>query len=252
MINTLLIDDEISSCEILEELINFIKPKIKIVGKAHTVNDAVKLIDTLKPKLIFLDIQMPTGTGFDVLEKTTYKDFKVVFVTAHEEYAVKAFKFAAIDYLLKPVIYNDFKDTLAQIETYFENEPKLEAKIDELMQLKQFFTNNKERLILPVGGSLGYKVININDIVRCQSHNNYTEFNFINGEKIISSKTLKSFEGILSGVNFYRIHRSHLINLKYIVGIKKGIVANVQMIDGSEIEISREKKADFFSVIAGL
>ena len=249
MINAVLIDDEVNSCEIIEELILLTNSKINVVGKAHTVKDAVELIDTQKPDLVFLDIQMPTGTGFEVLETIHHRDFKLVFITAHEEYAITAFKHSAIDYLLKPVLISDFKDTVARIQHYFDTISSSDNKAAEEQKIKNFLSNSKERLILPIGSGLGFKVVNINDIVRCQSDKNYTEFYFVNGEKIVSSKTMKAFESVFENLHFYRIHRSHIINLKHIVGLKKGAMATVQMSDGSDIEISREKKADFFDLI---
>src|ERR1700761_4613218 len=132
MIKTILVDDELKSCEILEELLTMFDNSIQIIGKAHNLADAVDLIDTLKPELVFLDIQMPTGTGFEVLESIKHKNFNLVFITAHDEYAVKAFKYSATDYLLKPINIDELEACVQKIENK-KPADNLEEKINFLL-----------------------------------------------------------------------------------------------------------------------
>jgi len=199
---------------------------------------------------ILLDIKMPDGSGFDLLNKFTNIDFKVVFITAHEEYAIKAFRFSAIDYILKPV---DPSDLISAVEkTTSAN--GLNGMNEQFQTFKDNYYNGEssqdKRIVLKTTENI--YIIYLKDVIRCQSEKNYTYFYFTNRERIIVSKTLKDFEEILSDFGFMRIHRSHLINLKFIDRFEKSEGGFLIMNDGSKVEVSHRKKEALLNYIYGL
>ena len=247
-INTLIIDDEISACETLESLLHLIKAPVNVLGKIHDVESAIESINKLKPDLIFLDIQLPTGSGFSILENIKNKNINVIFVTAHEEYAIKAFRYSAIDYLLKPIIINDLKESIAKISERFN-------KTDESIKINTLLQNNpekKEKQKLVINSETNYQVIEINEIIRMQSSGNYTSFYLKNGNEIISSKPLKYYNTLITEDYFFRIHRSHFINVQFVISFTKGLKPTCYMSDGSILEISREKKDEFFKLLEAI
>lgn len=250
MIRCVIVDDENKAREILGEMLKLYCSDVVVVGEAHNVNSAYEIIQKEKPDLVLLDIKMPDGSGFDLLNKFSNIDFKVIFITAHEEYAIKAFRFSALDYLLKPI---DPSDLMSAIE-------KISQASDENGFNEQFetFKNNyfegenkdDKRIVLKTQENI--YIIYLRDVIRCQSEKNYTYFYFSNRERIIVSKTLKEFEDILSEFNFMRVHRSHLINLKYIDRFEKIEGGMVIMTDGSKVEVSHRKKEALLNYILGL
>lgn len=250
MIRCVIVDDESKAREILVDMLKLYCTNVEVVGQAHNVKSAYEIINQEKPDLILLDIKMPDGSGFDLLNKFTDIDFKVIFITAHEEYAIKAFRFSALDYLLKPIDPSDLMSAIDKISesitgtgmneqfdtfksNYFEEEPHLDKRI---------VLKTQENIY----------VIYLKDVIRCQSEKNYTYFYFTNRERIIVSKTLKEFDDLLSDFNFMRVHRSHLINLKFIDRFEKNDGGMVIMSDGSKVEVSHRKKEALINYILGL
>ncbi len=250
MIKCLIVDDESKAREILVEMLRLYCSDVQVIGQAHNVNTAHALIQELKPELVLLDIKMPDGSGFDLLNRFSNIDFKVVFITAHEEYAIKAFGFTVLDYLLKPM---DPTDLIRAIEKIVA--PKEVVNINE--QFQAFKDNyNKEgnlqdkRIVLKTWENI--YIINLKDVIRCQAEKNYTYFFFTNREKLIVSKTLKEYEDILSEYGFMRVHRSHLVNLNFIDRFDKTEGGYVYTMDGSKLEVSHRKKDALLEYIMGL
>lgn len=241
---TLLIDDDADSRLITRSFLQKQCPEIYIAAEAASVTDGVQLIKQCQPDLLLLDIELPDGSGFDVLNQVPEKNFEVIFITAYHSYAVEAFKFAAVDYLLKPVSVNDLTESVKRAavnirKKIFENQwPALSHNL-------QFSSNYDRKLAVATG--TGYVFVNVKDIVRCQSSSNYTEFHLTGGKKILSSRNLGFFEELLPPEKFCRIHHSHLVNIDFVENYCKGSNGgSLQMTDGSELDVSQRKKEAFF------
>lgn len=250
MIKCIIVDDEIGAREILVQMIKLYCNDVEIIGLAHNVDSAYELINSLNPDLVFLDIKMPDGSGFDLLERFTKLNFKVVFITAHEEYAIKAFRFSALDYILKPIDPNDLMNAVDKMSGINSiNDLDMQFKT-----MKENFYNEssqtEKKIVLRTTENI--YVIPISEVVRCRSEKNYTYFYFTNREKIIVSKTLKDFEDILTDYGFMRVHRSNLINLKYISRYDKSEGGYVIMLDDSRVDVSYRKKEKLLNYINGL
>ncbi|QJB31709.1 response regulator transcription factor [Chitinophaga oryzae] len=242
MYRTVIIEDEYHLREALSILLEMVAPEqVQVVGYAERTDEAVKLIDRLKPDLVFMDIMLKEGTGFDVLHQVTHKAFHLVFTTAYEEHAIRAFKFSAIDYLLKPIDAEELKTVLERI-TALQGRFVAEKQLSEL---DSSLEKTPRRLVLPTQEAM--HVVKIDQIVRCETSGSYTTFHLIQGKKIIVSKPLKNYEDILLPPEFFRIHQSHLINTNYINSYsREGLV---QMEDGNEVPISRVNKEAFFKLM---
>jgi len=250
MIRCVIVDDESKAREILVEMLKLYCNSVELVGQAQNVSKGYEVIKMLKPDLVLLDIKMPDGSGFDLLNKFNKIDFKVIFITAHEEYAIKAFRFSALDYILKPI---DPTDLISAVEK--ASEANSVNNINEQFKtLKDNFyneTNSQEkRIVLKTTENI--YIISIKDVIRCQSEKNYTYFYFKNRERIIVSKTLKDFDEILTDYGFMRIHRSNLINLSYIDRFEKSEGGFLIMKDGSRVDVSHRKKEALLNYIYGL
>lgn len=219
---------------------------ITIIGQADSVESGIKLIKQLSPDIVFLDVEMPDGTGFDLLQKLSPITFKVIFVTGYEDFAIKAFRFSAIDYLLKPL------DTNELIEAVKKAEDSMSKEVFD-MKLNNLFTNlerpkNLQKLILKTADKI-YSV-NVQDIVNCESDKNYTTFNFINAPKLVVSTNLKEYEILLTPFNFFRTHQSHLINMSYFDHFIKTDGGNtIVMKNKTTIPLSVRKKEEFLQLL---
>lgn len=244
MIRAAIIDDEEEGrntvYNILTQYCNF----VNVVGQADGVNKGKELILSTQPELVFLDIQMADGTGFDLLEQLPKVEFRVIFVTAFDQYALKAIKYSALDYILKPIDPQQLIDAVNKFKVLEGNFHIMAEQIKTLFGFKSGF----EKIALPT--SEGLRFVKVDNIIRCQSDNNYTSFILKTGERILVTKTLKEFEETLSGSNFVRIHQSHLINLNYVERYIKGEGGSVIMSDGSEVEVSRRRKENFLDKMA--
>jgi len=246
VIRAIIIDDEQDSRNTIFNILSQYCENITVVGQADSVKEGIALIRKEKPALVFLDIQMPDGTGFDLLEKTGEVNFRVIFITAHDQYALRAIKFSALDYLLKPVDPQQLIDAVDKLGEPPHNLDTITQKINTLLRNKNGF----ERITLPTFE--GFKFINIKDIIRCEADNNYTFFYLNSGEKILVTKTLKEYDETLSGVDFIRVHQSHLVNTKFIDRYIKGDGGSIIMADGSEVEVSRRRKEEFLKRMTGI
>ncbi|MEO7308546.1 MAG: LytTR family DNA-binding domain-containing protein [Ferruginibacter sp.] len=249
-ISALIIDDEFQSRKLVAKMLSLFFPEISIVNEAATIHEAVTAIKTHAPQLVFLDIQLHQENGFDLLDKIADPDFGLIFITAYNEFAIKAFRYNALDYLMKPLDTEEFQaaviKALKQISLAHKN------SAEQIGLLKQQWDNPKklpDRVVIPT--TEGYMVIPVQDIFYCHANSNYTEFYLTDKTKLISSYTMGQYEEILSDHNFFRIHRSYMVNLAYIKMYKKGDGGTVVMNDGQEIEVSRSNKGAFMKLFKG-
>ncbi|MBT3209979.1 MAG: response regulator transcription factor [Bacteroidetes bacterium] len=242
MITALIIDDEAKSRITLRNFLGKYCKNIEIVGEADGVNSGIEQINKLNPEVIFLDIHMQDGSGFDLLERITKKNFKIIFVTAYSQYAIKAFKFSAIDYLLKPY---DPEELVSAVDKIKENDKyySIDKKLETLISNRNGFN----KIALPTMS--GIHLVKVKDIVRCQSTSNYTNIFLNSKETILVTKTLKEYEELLSKSKFFRVHQSHLINLAYVERYIKGEGGTIIMEDGSEVEVARRRKDKFLTLL---
>jgi two-component system LytT family response regulator len=243
----LIIDDENRTRDLIAKMIDSFGFDVVTIPEGENVQSAVKAIKKHQPDIVFLDIQMPDGTGFDVIRSIENKDFEVIFITAHEEFAIKAIKFSALDYLLKPVDTAELKAALEKALESVENR-KENSQFDALQ--KNINPNEKRRLVLKTQESV--HVVDLDDIIRCEADRNYTSFFLNGGKKILVSKTLKEYETLLSAHNFLRVQQSHLVNIDYVDRYDKKNGGAVVMKDGSEVPLSPAKREIFFQCLENI
>ncbi|MFP9115341.1 LytR/AlgR family response regulator transcription factor [Flavobacterium sp. RHBU_3] len=243
MISALLIDDDNNLRNAMKGLLAMYAPEIFIAGEADSVKNGIAAIDKYKPDVIFMDIQLGDGTGFDILEQYALKHGKlvsnVVFITAHEQYAVKAFRFSALDYLLKPVDPDELQKVVGKIKGALDANSNF-AHIDLLLENIRKKVDKFKRIALST--SDGIHLFEVGDIIRLESQDNYTKFYIKNSKPVLIAKTLKEYEDLLSEQGFERIHQSHLINLAYLKSYIKKDGGYAVMIDNSHLPISQRKK----------
>ncbi|REC61629.1 DNA-binding response regulator [Chryseobacterium pennae] len=242
MYKTIIIEDEYHLREALSIMLEMIAPdKIQIIGYAESADEAAKLIDRLQPDLVFMDIMLKNGTGFDVLQKISHRKFHLIFTTAYQEYAIRAFKFSALDYLLKPIDTEELKIAIDRISGLKER--FLEEQ--QISELSHNMHKTPQRIILPTQEAM--HVVKISQIMHCETSGSYTTFYLNDGKKIMISKPLKNYESILLPPDFFRVHQSHLINTQYIVSYSRE--GMIEMENGASIPISRTKKEAFFKLM---
>lgn len=241
MISAVIIDDEQNNIESLQALLAQFCPDVMVTGTAMNARDGIACIRKHDPSLVFLDIEMPVGNAFDMLEKLMPVEFEVIFVTAFEQYAVKAIKYVALDYLLKPVSIEELRNAVNRARKRID-EKKLNTRIESLLSNIKNDASGQRRIGLP---SLeGFTFEDIQTIVRLQADGNLTYVYTIH-KKIITSKSLKEFESLLPMANFCRIHHSHIINLNYVKKYIRGRGGFVELTDGTSLEVSARKKEEF-------
>ncbi len=231
----LLIDDQSYVRENLKLLLGEFAPHIQVVGEADGVKSGLQCIKEHQPDLVFLDIEMPDGTGFDLLSLVKERTFKVIFVTGHVGYAIRAFRVAAIDYLLKPVDADDLVEAIAKVSRYpsiqdIQVKEAIQAQSEE--KLRQLVLSDAESVYL----------VQVSDIIRCQSEDNYTRFFLVDGRKLLISKTLKEFSELLEKCGFFRSHQSHLINLGFFDHLDKRDGGIIYLKDGTLVPLATRKK----------
>lgn len=249
MLRTLVIDDEPNARQVVKNILGQYCKSVDIIGEAENVSQGVKMINDSSPDLVLLDIKMPDGTGFDLLKKVKYLNFNFVFITAYEDYAIKAIRQSALDYIVKPINANEL---IAAIEKAELNNSSGEDRKAKLTNLTHNQDNNpgKQRLVLNTQDSL--HIVNIDEIISCKADKNYTEVNLLNKKKLVISKTLKDFDEMLSSCGFFRTHQSYLVNVKFIDRYEKGLGGTIIMKDLSKVPVSSRKKDAFFQLMASL
>ncbi len=245
MIKAIVIDDEKNAIEVLCVLLKNYCPQVNMVALCQGGEDGVIAIKKHKPDLIFLDIEMPKVNGFDVLNQTKELNYKVIFTTAYDQFAIKAFKYSAIDYLLKPIDIEELKAAVNKISS--EANYQLEDKIESLFSQYYGTKSQLNSIALPINS--GYEMTPYDNIIRCESESNYTTIFLTDHRKITLSKTLKEVESSLNKFPFYRIHQSHLINVNHIKKMFKTEGGYVIMSDDVSINIARSKKDEFWEKI---
>lgn len=223
-------------------------PEVAIIAEADSVETGVAAIRQYLPDLIFLDVEMADGSGFDLLQQLSPVNFKVIFITAHEAFAVKAFRACAIDYLLKPIDPQDLAEAVRKAAETISKET-LEIQFNTLLS-NMGRTKGLQKLILKTSEKV--HSVNVQDIIRCESEKNYTTFYISGGQKLLVSTTLKEYETILVPMGFYRTHQSHLINMAFFDHYIKGDTGSVVMKDKAVIPLAVRKKEEFFSLLESL
>jgi two-component system LytT family response regulator len=241
----LIVDDELQSRSLIRKLLSVHFPNI-IADEAETVSNAVEKIQQISPKLIFLDVQMRGETGFDLLDKIAANNFEIIFTTAHSEFALRAFRYSALDYLMKPIDVEEFKAAVEKALIRIKNQQSQAEQIEFLRKLK---LNQKPPDKLTVPTAEGFLFISINDILYCHAVGNYTEFHLASHQKLLSSYTLGYYNEILVSHNFFRVHRSYLVNLAHVKMYKKGDGGVLMMNNGDEIEVARSTREVFLKIM---
>lgn len=249
-ITALLIDDEQHNLNNLQALLEAYCPTVKVCGTTMDVQEARLLIKKENPELLFLDIQMTGENGFDLLRSLNIRNFEVIFVTAYDEYAIRAMRFAAVDYLLKPVDVDELQTAVIRAISQ-HNLKQGNQQLEHLMQvLKSQANKDEQRIVLSTVKETRF--VKAGDIIRCESANNYTTFYLSDDEALVVSKPIYEYEEMLKEFGFIRCHQSHLVNKRFVKSWKKTHGDFLLMIDGFEVPISRGKKDDVKAVLHAL
>ena len=244
MIRAILIDDEPDSIRVLRRLLESYCPEVSIIGQADGVESGEQVIRSMVPDLVFLDIEMIQGNAFDLLNRLQPLNFQVIFVTAFDNYAVRAFKYSAVDYLLKPVDVDDLRSAVDKVAS------RSKDKVD-LLQIKTLLENvgslqiSQQKMAVPTMTGLNF--ITIGDIIRFEASGNYTGIHLDNGECVLATKNIQEYDSLLPDTLFFRVHHSHIINLQKIQKYQKGRGGYIIMEDGSSIEVAIRRREEFLS-----
>jgi len=247
MIKVVLLDDELHCTELLDIILKNLDIKVEVIAKFNNPEYAIEFIKLNKFDILFLDIEMPSMNGFEVLSTLPQINFDVIFTTAYNQYAVKAFKFSAINYLLKPIDETELANCLQQWET--KTQKKLPRnQLAFLLEIIQNTHNNSNKLALPT--AYGLEFIEVKEIIRCQADSNYTNVYLSNGDSYLICRTLKEVENILQHHHFLRIHQSHLINPKHMKKYLRNDGGYIVMDDGEKISVSKNNKDKIIEIFS--
>lgn len=244
-LRAVLIDDVAAARQTLRDDLAAYCPEVEVVGEAEGVVSGAKALRQLQPELVFLDIQMQDGSGFDLLEVMGETPFRVIFTTAHDGFAIKAFRFSAIDYLLKPIDPDQLMEAVAKVRELAPTPPE---NVQALLGNVQERQHN--RLALHTMDKI--HVVHIRDIIRCESSANYTIFHFADKRQLLVTKTLKEFDQLLSAHGFLRVHQSHLVNAEYIQAFVKTDGGYLRMQDDSAVPVSSRKRSQVMQMLSAL
>ncbi len=248
MIRTVVIEDEEHSRKMLMEMLRDHCRQLNVVGNADSVKTGLTAIAEQRPELVFLDIELQSETSFEILERLPEINFELVFTTAFDHYALKAIKFCAIDYLLKPIDLNELRIAVAKAEKRLNRE-YLNKNLEVLVNNLKSGSQNNHRIALSTLEGLLF--VNVRDIIYCESSGPYTHFIFKQADKIVTSKHLKEYEDLLSGYDFFRIHKSYLVNLQEIKKYIRGDGGQIIMSDGAALNVSKQRKESFLRIYSG-
>ena len=239
MLNAIIVDDEPDAVKNLERIIEDCCPNVSIIATANNVSDALIEIENKHPDLILLDIELQDGTGFDILEKSRYRSFEVIFVTAFNHYAIRAFKHSATDYILKPVDITELKEAITRV-----SRNKSEKSVGNFsILLDNLKSESPRKLAIPT--LQGYEYIMVDNIVRIEAERSYCTIFLLDKRKIMVSRCMNDYQKILDERKFFRAHNSHLVNLQHVKMYVKRDGGHIEMVDGSIVPLARRKK-DFF------
>jgi len=249
MFKVIIVDDESGARKVISAIIRNFTKNFEIIAEADSVESGIKTINDNEPDIVMLDINLQDGTGFDILKKLDKVDFKLIFITAYDEFAIQAIKFSAFDYILKPVDADELVETLSKIETVF-NSSTDKSQIEELLNGLANKPKEKKKIILKTSESI--HIVDIQDIVYCKSDNNYTEFHFLHKKMILVSNTLKYYEGVLAAKGFIRSHQSYLVNAQHIKAYEKRDGGYLLVSNNEQIAVSNSKRQLVFEAIESL
>lgn len=244
-IKAIIVDDEQHCIDALQTMLQKKCPEVAVLAGVNSVQDAKQIIDDLRPDLVFLDVEMPHQNGFELLKLYDKVNFDVIFTTAYEQYALKAIKFNALDYLLKPFSVQELQEALRKFHERRLNKQQdnSTAPLEVFLQNMKTLQQTNKKIALPTINGLVF--MPVQNIVRCESTGNYTKIFFTDKKQLLVSKPLKEFEELLTDVDFFRVHNSHLINLQQMESYIQGEGGFALMSDGTQVEVSRRRKADF-------
>ena len=246
IITAIIVDDELRHHETLSKMLKTFCPEIELCGNANSVKEAVDLIHQNNPQLVFLDIEMPGGNGFTLFDNFDEPPFEVIFTTAHDLYAINAIKYAALDYLMKPINIRELQEAVSRaLKIINKKDASSNKKIDVLKSNLQLEDKRFTKIALP--SSDGIDFIEANTILHAEAERSYSNFYLDNGKKIMVSKPLKDYEALLEQCNFFRVHKSHMVNLNHIEKYIKGKGGYVILKDGSHVDVSVRKKEDLLN-----
>lgn len=243
MYQTVIIDDDPLARRGLRRILEHHFQEIKVLGEADSVESGFHLILETSPELVFLDIEMPDGTGFALLEKLPEVNFKVVFTTSYSDYAITAFRYSAFDYILKPVLIENVRATIKRINDI----PVLQEKNRVEVLRSNISQENREDVTIALPEINGYTIVKVRDILRCESERNYSRVFFLNGSSVLVSRTLLDFDNLLISHGFFRIHRSHLVSLKYVIRYLKTDGGLVELSDKTQLPVSPKNKDELLN-----
>jgi two-component system, LytTR family, response regulator len=246
MLKAILIDDEENSISSLKEKLLVHCPQVKIIACCNNATSGIEAIDSLQPDIVFLDIEMPVMNGFVMLQQLTYKNFELIFTTAYDHYAIKAIRYSALDYLVKPIEVEDLKIAVNKAEEKRHHSypnPQIELLVEQLISKK----NNFSRIAIPT--IEGLQFIRVEDIIYLEASSNYTHIFSAEKKKYIVSHTLKDFEDMLPADIFIRIHNSYIINKNYVEKYIRGEGGQVVLSNNTTLDVSKRKKSEFLKAI---
>jgi two-component system LytT family response regulator len=240
VVKAVIVEDEAKGLNNLKNLLGQYCPEVKVIGEAGSVEQGATLLNSKKPDVAFLDISLPDGLVFQLLNRVRPIDFEIIFVTAYEEYAVKACEYSSIGYILKPIDPDQLKEAVGRIQY------RRDAASDRRLEIFNSYYNNPNAFTkMSISALDGIYFVNIRDIVRFEAEDNYTHIYLKSGERITACKTIKSYEDMLTPFNFYRVHKRHVINLNYMRKFVKGDGGYLIMDDDIQIEVSRRRRPAF-------
>lgn len=249
MIRTIVIDDEVQARETILNMLASYCPDVEVVATAGSVKEGIKTLKEIKTDLLLLDIKMADGTGFDLLKKLDNLDFRLIFITAFEEFAIRAIKFSAIDYILKPFDPDELINAIQKAGSLIQKD-QLSLRLGALYENLDLINTSQKKIVLKTTDSV--HIVKLNEIIRCESEKNHTHFYTIESDKITVSRTLKEYNELLSEYNFYRVHQSHLVNLDHVKRYEKMGGGKLIMDDDSEVPVSFRKKEDLMRIFKNL
>jgi two-component system LytT family response regulator len=240
MLRTLIIDDEAHMRDSLTKILAKKCPQVQVVGDAMNVASGLRTILELRPDLVLLDIQMPDGTGFDLLQSLPSIDFRIIFITAYDQYAIQAFKFSAVDYLLKPVDPEELEQAVARAEQIIQKQ--FNIQVQALEDNLKSVPRQKKKIILKTTENI--HLVDLHDIISCESADNYSIIHTHSGERILVSKTLKEYDELLSDCGFFRVHKSFLINVGHIKRFEKQDGGQIVLTNDMKIPVASRKREE--------
>ncbi|MCL4282540.1 MAG: LytTR family DNA-binding domain-containing protein [Flavobacteriales bacterium] len=243
-VRTLIVDDEAPARAVLMEALRSGDLPCEVVGQADGRESAIAKMDELRPDLVLLDIHLGDGSGFDVLERAVWKGARVIFITAHDRHAIRAFRYAAVDYLLKPVDPAQLAGAVRRVQASSSVHPGVEAL------LRNIARPGEERIVVPCAE--GVHVLDPGQVVRCEADGNYTRLHTLDGERLVTARTLKDFEELLTPHRFGRVHISHLVNLRHVRKFLNRDGGVLVLADGAEVPVSQRRRQQVLTALVGL